>query len=72
MCSLNETSLVRYSDGRRVEPAKFDQTNLELVEKFSATTADLIPALGSWRYRGTLYEHLLVGIIVDVPGLVRG
>ena len=59
---------LRYNDGRAVEPAKFDQTNLELMEKFSATTADLVPALGTWRYRGTLYEDLLVRIIVDVPG----
>jgi hypothetical protein len=59
---------LRYNDGRRVEPAKFDQTNLELVEKFSAATADLVPALGSWQYRGTLYEDLMVRIIVDVQG----
>lgn len=59
---------LRYNDGRGVEPGKFDQTNLELTERFSATTADLVPAVSTWRYRGTLYEDLLVRIIVDVPG----
>ncbi len=59
---------LRYNDGRPIESSKFDQTNLELTEEFSATTADAIRALGSWRYQGTLYEDLLMRIIVDVPG----
>jgi hypothetical protein len=43
-------------------------SNQELIERFSATTADLIPALGNWRYAGTLYEDVLLRIIVDAPG----
>ncbi len=59
---------LRYNDGRLIEEGKHDQTNLELVERFSATTADTIIALGSWKYKGVLYEDRLLRLIVDVPG----
>ena len=58
---------LRYNDGRPVESAQFDQTNLDLTEKFEATTTDVIPTVGRWRYRGTLYEDLLLRLIIDVP-----
>ncbi len=58
---------LRYNDGRPIEPAKFDQTNLELIERFAATTTDVIPAVGRWRYRGTVYEDLLLRLIIAVP-----
>jgi hypothetical protein len=61
---------LRYNDGRRIEEEKFDRTNLELIERFSATTADMITAIGSWKYEGTLYEDQLLRLIVDVPGPV--
>jgi hypothetical protein len=41
---------LRYNDSRPIEPVKFDQTNLELIERFAATTTDVIPAVGRWRY----------------------
>jgi hypothetical protein len=56
-----------YNDGRAIEAEKFDQTNLELVERFSATTTDLTQALGTWLYRGTVFEDRLMRIIIDVP-----
>jgi len=59
---------LRYNDRRRIEQEKFDQTNLELVEKFSATTTDMITAIGAWKYRGALFENQLLRLIVDVPG----
>jgi hypothetical protein len=59
---------LRYNDGRRIEATKFDQTNLELLERFSATTADMITAVGSWKYQGTTYEDQLLRLIVDVQG----
>jgi hypothetical protein len=59
---------LRYNDGRRIEANKFDQTNLELIERFSATTADMITAVGSWKYQGTTYEDQLLRLIVDVEG----
>ncbi len=62
---------LRYNDGRPIESEKFDRTNLELVNKFSATTADMITAVGSWKYQGTLYEDQLLRVIVDVPALVE-
>jgi hypothetical protein len=60
-----------YNDGRPIEEEKFDQTNLELVERFSATTADTIVAIGSWKYQGTVYEDLLFRLIVDIPSVHR-
>ncbi len=59
---------LRYNDGRPIEESKLDQTNLELVEKFSATTTDMIIAIGSWKYRGTLFEDRLLRLIIDVQG----
>jgi len=59
---------LRYNDGLPIESAKFDQTNLELVDKFSATTTDMITAIGSWKYQGTPYEDQLLRLIVDLPG----
>jgi len=56
-----------YNDGRAIEADKFRQTTLELPEKFSATTLDLMPAIGTWKYQGTVYEDLLWRFIVDVP-----
>ena len=55
----------RYNDGRRVERGKFRQTNIELVEKFSVVTTDMTTAVGSWRYRGTVYEDVLLRLIVE-------
>ena len=56
-----------YNDGRPIESAKFRQTTRDLLENFSATTLDLLTAVGSWKYQGTLYEDLLLRLIVDVP-----
>ncbi|HEV2350626.1 MAG TPA: hypothetical protein VG028_12350 [Terriglobia bacterium] len=56
-----------YNDGRAIEAQKFDQTNLERIERFSATTTDLTQALGTWLYRGTVFEDRLLRIIIDVP-----
>jgi ATP-dependent protease HslVU (ClpYQ) peptidase subunit len=58
---------LRYNDGRPIERLKFRQTNVELLAKFSGTTADMITAIGAWRYQGTIYEDELVRLIVDVP-----
>jgi len=55
-----------YNDGRPIESAKFRQTTRDLLENFSATTLDLLTAVGSWKYQGTLYEDLLLRLIVDV------
>ena len=59
-----------YNDGRPIEGQKFRQTNLELTERYSGTTADVITAVGTWKYRGTVYEDLLVRLIIDVPSSV--
>ena len=56
-----------YNNGRAVESDKFLQTTLDLLENFSATTLDLIAAIGAWKYQGTVYEDLLWRFTVDVP-----
>jgi hypothetical protein len=56
-----------YNDGRPIERRKFRQSNLELVDRFLGTTVDVITALGTWKYRGTVYEDKLVRLIIDVP-----
>jgi hypothetical protein len=56
-----------YNDGRAIETEKFRQTTRDLLQSFSATTLDLITAIGMWKYQGTVYEDLLWRFIVDVP-----
>ena len=52
-----------------MEQSKFDQTNLELIDEFAATTVDTILALGKWMYEGTVFEDQLQRVIVDIPGV---
>ena len=49
----------------------FRQTNLELTERYSGTTADVITAVGSGNIVETVYEDLLVRLIIDVPSSVQ-
>ena len=51
---------LNYNDGRPIEREKFLATHRELVSKFRAATVDVIQASGSWVYRGTFYEDLLI------------
>lgn len=60
-----------YNDGRPIEGQKFRQTNLELTERYSGTTADVITAVGSGNIVETVYEDLLVRLIIDVPSSVQ-
>lgn len=56
---------LNYNDGKPIEPAKFLLTNRELVRQFGATTVDTTRASGTWMYKGTLYEDLLMRVTVD-------
>ena len=58
-----------YNDGRPVEQSKFDETNLELIDRFSATTVDTLLAFGKWMYEGTVFGDQLKRIVVDIPGV---
>ena len=40
-------------------------TSRELVRQFGATTIDSTRASGTWMYKGTLYEDLLVRVRID-------
>jgi hypothetical protein len=56
---------LNYNDGRPIEREKFLLTHRELVRQFGATTADTTRASGTWIYRGTLYEDLLIRVTID-------
>jgi hypothetical protein len=56
---------LNYNDGRPIEREKFLLTHRELVQRFGATTVDTTRASGTWIYRGTLYEDLLMRVTVD-------
>jgi hypothetical protein len=56
---------LNYNDGRAIEREKFALTHQELVRRFGATTVDTTRASGTWIYRGTLYEDLLMRVTVD-------
>ena len=56
---------LNYNDGRPIEREKFLLTHRELVRQFGATTVDTTRASGTWMYRGTLYEDLLMRVTVD-------
>jgi len=58
---------LNYNDGGPIEPAKFLVTHREILEAFGATTIDSIQALGTWVYRGTLYQDRLLRIRIDSP-----
>jgi hypothetical protein len=57
-----------YNDGRPIEASSFHQTTQDLVEQFGAATISILPALGLWKYKGTLYDDELLRPRVDVPG----
>lgn len=57
---------IRYNDGSLIEQEKFDQTRDELVNKFSALTADSIFVTGHWVYKGILYEDRLIRYRLDM------
>jgi hypothetical protein len=56
---------LNYNDGKPIEREKFLLTHRELVDQFGATTVDTTRASGTWLYRGTLYEDLLMRVTVD-------
>jgi len=58
---------LNYNDGRLIERGKFLVTHRELVDKFRATTVDVLQASGSWLYGGTLYQDLLIRVTIDCP-----
>jgi hypothetical protein len=58
---------LNYNDGGAIEPEKFALTHQELVRQFGATTVDTTRPSGTWLYRGTLYQDLLIRITVDSP-----
>lgn len=56
---------LNYNDGRIIEREKFALTHRELIRRFGATTVDTTRPSGTWVYRGTAYQDLLMRITVD-------
>jgi hypothetical protein len=55
------------NDGRPIDPARFTETDEELVAQFGATSTDAVVVRGRWSYQSTLYEDKLVRVRIDAP-----
>ncbi|MBI3418440.1 MAG: hypothetical protein HY043_24380 [Verrucomicrobia bacterium] len=56
----------RYNDGAPVEPAKFYQTQEELVAAFGALTTSPELLRGVWMHEGQRFEDEHLRLVVDV------
>ena len=56
---------LKYNDGTSVEAEKFQQTKVELLERFQGLTIDPGTIRGLWVYRGEQFEDELIRLIVD-------
>jgi hypothetical protein len=56
-----------YNDGTPIEEDKFELTRQELDEQFGASSVDLVPVSGHWKYQGALYIDVLRRLWVDAP-----
>jgi hypothetical protein len=50
-----------------IEPEKFDQTALELTDRFGGVSQDLILVHGLWKFAGTTYPDVLVRFRIETP-----
>jgi hypothetical protein len=55
-----------HNDGRKIEAAKFLETNKELREEFGGFAFDTTIVYGIWVYQGTAYRDKLARFRVDV------
>jgi hypothetical protein len=56
---------LNYNDGSEIEPEKFDQTNLELTDRFGGVTWDTVRITGTWKYGGARYRDELLRVRID-------
>jgi hypothetical protein len=56
-----------YNDGASVEEDRFELTRPELDEQFGASSVDLVPVSGHWKYQGTRYIDILRRFWTDAP-----
>jgi uncharacterized lipoprotein YmbA len=54
-----------YNDGTAIESEKFDQTALELTDRFDGISQDLILVHGLWKFAKTVYSDKLLRLRVD-------
>ena len=55
----------KQNDGTAIESEKFDQTALELTDRFQGISQDVILVHGLWKFAGTVYPDELVRFRVD-------
>jgi hypothetical protein len=56
-----------HNDGRRVDPAKHENTHEELVATFGALSHLPAAVRGVWVHEGQRYEEDFIRLLVDVP-----
>ena len=57
---------LKYNDATPVEPEKFRQTKIELVEKFGAITVEPQSVHGIWTHSSKEYTDELIRFIIDI------
>jgi len=62
---------LQFNDGREVPAEWLAEAVLEIVDHFGAASYETQRVEGHWRYGGVLYRDNLVGIVVDVPDVVK-
>jgi len=55
----------KHNDGTAIESEKFDQTALELTDRFEGISQDLIQVHGLWKFADTVYSDQLVRLRID-------
>jgi hypothetical protein len=56
---------LNYNDGAEIKPEKFDQTNLELTDRFGGVTWDTVRITGLWKYGGVRYRDQLLRVRLE-------
>jgi len=62
---------LKYNDGTPVEPEKFRQTKIELVEKFAAITVEPQSVHGIWTHGSKEYADELIRFIIDIETTIE-
>ena len=57
---------LRYNDGSKVEPEKFEATQAELLARFGALSFEPYPVKGLWSESGRVYKDKPICLVVDV------
>jgi hypothetical protein len=56
---------LKQNDDTPIDPTLFDQTSMELTDRFEGLSQDLIRVHGIWKFAGTEYKDELIRFRVD-------